>query len=382
MTRLTGRLLVGGELRPGALTIEGERISGLELDEPAWEPADLPVIAPGLIDLHIHGFALADPLDDLEGMARALARAGTTGFLPTLFPAAPRRLGAQCADFGPRRDALPPEVASPLGLHLEGPFVNHRAAGALPLQDLAEPSVAALREILGTASGDGRDIKNVTLAPELPGSADLVEELVRCGVRVSMGHSLAGAEEARAATRAGARGVTHLYNAMSGVHHRQTGLAGIALTEDLLYAEIIGDLVHVGLEAWDLALRCRGPRGLCLVSDALAGAGTGCDHFHVHGRDHEILGGTAYYPAGPGREERQLAGSAMSQLEMVRRLTEQGVVSLADALTMASTTPAHALGLEAERGVLSPGARADLLILGGEDLQLMQVWLAGTCLSA
>jgi N-acetylglucosamine-6-phosphate deacetylase len=380
VTRLVGRLLIDGELRPGALTIEGEEIAAVELEHATWDSEGLPIIAPGLIDLHIHGFAMADPLDDLGGMSKALAGAGTTSFLPTLFPADPSLLGDRCKGFAAAQSSLPEGSAEPLGWHLEGPFVNPSSAGALPKRDLAEPSVEALQAILGSASGEGRNIKTVTIAPELPGSAELIEELVRCGIRVSMGHSQASGAEARKAAKAGALGVTHLYNAMSGVHHRNMGLAGIALTEDLLFAEIIGDLIHVGREAWEVALRCRGPKGLCLVSDALAGAGTGCDHFHLHGRDHEILDGTAYYPAGPQRAERQLAGSAMSQLEMVRRLSSSGVTSVADALTMASETPARALGIADERGVLQRGARADLIVLSGAQLDLSQVWIGGQSL--
>jgi N-acetylglucosamine-6-phosphate deacetylase len=377
VTELHGRLLVDGALRPGRLVLEGARIAALELDREAWEPERLPIVAPGLIDLHIHGFALCDPLEDLAGMAGGLARAGTTAFLPTLFPAEPERLGAQCASFVLARAELAGALAAPLGLHLEGPFVNPLAAGALPVSDLATPSVAALRAILGPATGDGRGVSNVTLAPELPGSAECIEELVRSGVRVSLGHSRATAREAAAATRAGAAGVTHLYNAMSGVQHRGMGLAGLALTEDLLFAEIIGDLVHVEREAFELALRARGPGGLCLVSDALGGAGTGCQRFHLHGREHLIEAGTAYYPPGPGRPERQFAGSAMSLLEMVQRLTTRGVLTAAEALTMAATTPARALGVEEERGVLRAGARADLLVLDGAELELRQVWMGG-----
>ena len=217
----------------------------------------------------------------------------------------------------------------------------------------------------------------MTLAPELPAADELIAELVRCGIRVSLGHSRSSAAEARAATRAGAVGVTHLYNAMSGATHRKSGLAGLALTEDLLFAEIIGDLVHVEREAFELALRARGPRGLCLVSDALAGAGTGCERFHLHGREHVIESGAAYYPAGPERAERQLAGSAMSQLEMVQRLVASGVLTLAEALTMASETPARALGIESECGALAQGMRADILVLDARSLELRDVWAGG-----
>ena len=214
----------------------------------------------------------------------------------------------------------------------------------------------------------------MTLAPELAGSADLVAELVRSGVRVSLGHSLATAAQARSAARAGAVGATHLFNAMGPLHHREVGLAGCALTESALFAELIGDLVHVGPDAVALALAARGPAGLCLVSDALSGAGTGCDTFHCNGREHHIHDGAAWF-GGP--DEPRLGGSASGQLDQVRRLVGAGVVSLEEALTMAAETPARALGLEGEFGRLAVGARADLIQLAGPDLQLEQVWVAG-----
>jgi N-acetylglucosamine-6-phosphate deacetylase len=377
---LRGKLLVDGRILTGTVAWEGERIARIDL-EGEIGGADLPFVAPGLVDLHVHGFGACDPVADLAGMARALARAGTTAFQPTLFPAAPERLGALCESVSARARALPADpadmVARVIGLHLEGPFVNPRAAGALPVADLAAPSPAALRAILGPATGGGRGIRTMTLAPELPGARDLVAELARAGVRVSLGHSRATAQEARDAARAGAAGATHLFNAMAPWHHREGGLAGFALTDAALFAEIIGDLVHVGAEAFELALRARGPSGLCLVSDALAGAGTGCDRFQAHGRDHVVEDGAAYFPGAPPR----LAGSALSQLEMVRKLAARGVLGLAEALTLASETPARALGLEREIGALRPGLRADLIVLRGAGLELEEVWISGTRLA-
>jgi N-acetylglucosamine-6-phosphate deacetylase len=374
--RISGRLLLAGRLLPGTVHFRDGRIERLELREGVAEPA-APIVAPGLVDLHVHGYGGCDPVTQLAGMAQALARHGTTAFQPTMFPAAPQVLGGICERTWDAATKLPANCARVVGLHLEGPFVNPERAGALPPEDLATPSVENLRAILGPASGGGRGVKTVTLAPELPGSAELVAELVRCGTRVSLGHSKATAAEARAAAKAGAQGATHLFNAMNGIHHREVGLAGFALIESALVAEIIGDLAHVGPEAIELALAARGPEGLALVSDALRGAGTGCDVFHSHGRDHEIHDGTAYYSAGPGRPERQLAGTAMGQLDMVRRLVARGVVGLEDALRMASETPARALGLERELGVLAPGARADLIVLNSNDLGLVDVLVGG-----
>jgi len=377
MKEIRARLLVDGKLLTGTLGWEGGRIARLEL-EGEIGGADLPLVVPGLIDLHVHGFGGFDPLEDLDGMAGALARAGTTTFQPTLFPARPELLGEQCAALAPRADPFAAQAGARVaGLHLEGPFVSRAAAGALPAEDLADPSPAALRAILGPASGSGRGVRTMTLAPELPGAPELIGELARAGVRVSLGHSRATSAEARAAARAGACGATHLFNAMSGVHHREMGLAGFALTDAALHAEIIGDLVHVGPEAFELALRARGPSGLCLVSDALRGAGTGCERFHSHGREHLLRGGAAWYPPDKPGAAPKLAGSALSQLEMVRLLVTRGVVGLPEALTMASSTPARALGLEGELGELRLGLRADLLVLAGRGLELSQVWVAG-----
>ena len=371
MNTIRGRLLVEGKLITGTLGWEAGRIAHLDL-EGEIGGAELPVVAPGLVDLHIHGFGGFDPLEDLAGMARALARAGTTTFQPTLFPARPELLGEQCERLSKTFDVQRPGAGARVaGLHLEGPFVSRAAAGALPPEDLADPSVAALRAILGPATGGGRGVRTMTLAPELPGAAELVGELARAGVRVSLGHSRASSAEARSAARAGACGATHLFNAMSGVHHREMGLAGFALTDAALFAEIIGDLVHVGPEAIELALRARGPGGLCLVSDALRGAGTGCERFHSHGREHVLHDGAVWYPS------RKLAGSALSQLEMVRLLVRRGVLGLPEALVMASRTPAQALGLDRVLGELRLGLQADLLVLGGRELELSQVWVAG-----
>jgi len=377
MNQIRGRLLVDGKLLTGTLGWDGSRITRVE-SEGEIGGADLPLVVPGFVDLHVHGFGGFDPLEDLAGMARALARAGTTCFQPTLFPARPELLGEQCAALAARVDPLAPKGGARVaGLHLEGPFVSPASAGALPIGDLAQPSPAALRAILGPATGNGRGIKTMTLAPELPGAAELVGELARSGVRVSLGHSQASSAQARSAARAGACGATHLFNAMSGVHHREMGLAGFALTDAALFAEIIGDLVHVGPEAMELALRARGAGGLCLVSDALRGAGTGCERFHSHGREHLLQGGAAWYPPQKPGEAPKLAGSALSQLEMLRLLVLRGVLGLPEALAMASTTPARALGLEREIGELRVGLQADLLVLSGRELELSQVWVGG-----
>ncbi|MFT5288605.1 MAG: N-acetylglucosamine-6-phosphate deacetylase [Planctomycetota bacterium] len=381
MSELRGRLLVNGEFVPGRLTVDGGRIRALQQEDNCSdeEARLLPIIAPGLIDLHVHGYGGANPVGNLAGMARALAAAGTTGFVATTFPADPLRLGPTCASIWKTAQQLE-GGARVLGLHVEGPFVNPRKAGALNLADLAEPSVQGLRALLGPSTGDGNGIRIATVAPELSGADELIAELVRSGVRVSLGHSLATAAEARRAARAGATGATHLYNAMSGVHHRDAGLATYALSDDALVSEIIGDLVHVGADAFSLALRARGPEGLALVSDALEGAGSGCDVFESHGH-RIVLDEGAFWIEDLNEagipQPRTLTGAATSQLEAVRRLHAKGVCSLEDGLRMASESPARALGMLGEIGVLAPGARADLIVLAPNSFDLKTSFVGG-----
>jgi len=381
-TTLEGLLLLDGALVPGRLELAGGRIAAIRRDE---RVSARRIVAPGLVDMHVHGHGGHEPASGLDAMARSLARAGTTAFQPTLFPEPPERLARTAARVWAEASAPGGDArARVVGLHLEGPFVSPARAGALPREALARPSPAALAALL-----DGPDLglTTMTVAPELPGADGLVRELVRRGVRVSLGHSDADAAAARAAARAGASGATHLYNAMAPFHHRRAGLVGFALSGDALFAELIGDLVHVGEEAVALALAARGPRGLCLVSDALSGAGTGCEVFETLGRELRVHHGAAFYDPGaapgepPDPARLRLGGSALDQLGMVRRLVARGVVDLHDALVMASETPARALGRGDELGVLKEGAGADLLVLSRDDLGLEQVLVGGRAVS-
>jgi len=369
-----GRLLLDGVLVPGRVVFERGRIVAVE--RLAGLAEDAPVLAPGLIDLHVHGYAGCGPEEDLRGLSRALAAVGTTAYLPTLFPDAPARLGTQAESIWRRRGEAE-GGARVLGLHLEGPFVNPTKAGGLPPDRLHAPSPASLKALLGSATADGRGIRQVTVAPELSGAPALVAELATLGVRVSLGHSAATAAEAARAAERGACGATHLFNAMSAIHHREATLASFALAHDALVAEIIGDLVHVGPEAFRIAHRARGTLGLALVSDALKGAGTPEAEFESHGRRCRVKDGAIWLveddPGAPAR----LTGAEACQLEAVRRLVRAQVLSLPEALTMASESPARALGLEAELGRLVPGARADFLVLDPRTLALREVLVGG-----
>ena len=307
------------------------------------------VVAPGLVDLHVHaaGGAGAQGRDgDLAGMARALAAAGTTSFLATAY-AAPL---PELADLvgGPR----PTAGARCLGVHLEGPWVSPAAAGALPPAALRPADAAEALALV-----EAGDVRVVTVAPELPGALDLVAALAARGVHVSLGHSRASYDEAVAAVAAGARGVTHCFNAMSQLTGREPGLVGAALRLPSLVVEVIADGVHVHPEAVLALVAARGPGGVALVSDCVDGcAPTGLE------RDGDVL----RLPDGT------LAGSALCLADAVRHVVEWGV-PLADALAMATTTPAGVLGRDV---ALRPGADADLVVLD-PDLRVRHVLVGG-----
>lgn len=307
-------------------------------------------LAPGLVDLHVHasdGHPAQGPDADLEALAASLARQGTTSFLATAFAAPLEELRALVTA------ARPTIGARCLGVHLEGPWLAPSAAGAQPPAALRLPALTEAAALL-----EGGDVRVVTLAPELPGALELVTELVSRGVRVSLGHSAATYDEAAVALSAGASGITHCFNAMSQLTARDPGLVGAALTWPGLTVEVIADGVHVHPTCFQTLYAARGPQGVALVSDCVDGCAPAAELV----RDGSVL----RLPDGT------LAGSALSLLEAVRRVVSWGV-RLEDALAMASTTPAAALGHDVS---LRPGGPADLLVLDPE-LRLRHVFVRG-----
>lgn len=307
------------------------------------------VVAPGFLDLHVHasgGSAVQGAAGDLDGVARALVRGGVTSFLATTFSAPLPELRAVVGA------ARPTEGARCLGVHLEGPWLSPQAAGAQPPDALRAPDAAEALALV-----DAGDVRVVTLAPELPGALDLVRALVARGVHVSLGHSRARYDEAALAVEAGARGVTHCFNAMPPLAAREPGLVGLAMTHPEVVVEVIADGVHVHPRSVLALHAARGASGVALVSDCVDGCGPA-----GLVRDGEVL----RLPDGT------LAGSALALVDAVRNAVSWGV-PLEDALAMASTTPASVLGLDV---ALRPGAVADVVVLS-PDLAVRHVFVAG-----
>ena len=352
---IAGRLVLGDAIVPGRIAVEDGWIAAVIEDPHDREAAAGPIIAPGFMDVHVHGWGGHDATGDAEalsGMARALLRQGVTSFLPT----APTLPEADIPRFAGRvrswMPGAPADGAEPLGFNLEGPFIAAARKGAHDPTLLRTPADLAPEVMDAALEG----LRVITIAPELPGALDLIGRLAALGIAPSIGHSDATLEEARAGYAAGGRTTTHLFNAMSGIHHRLPGLAVAALTIDEAYVELIADGNHVHPALWPIIWRTKPSDRLVLVSDALPIAGTGDGAGRVGGLDVEVRGGRATL-----RGTETLAGSVIALDSAVRNLAAEGH-PLPAVVAAASANPAALLGL-ADRGSIEPGRLAHLVEL-------------------
>jgi N-acetylglucosamine-6-phosphate deacetylase len=364
---IRGRLVLDDRVAHGRITIEDGRIAAIVLDE---EPTvDGVFLAPGFVDLHVHGWGGHDAMGDvaaLDGMARRLLRRGVTSFLPTAVTAPLGELIAFAERVRTWQPDAPADGAQPLGFNLEGPFLAPARRGAHDATHLLVP-VEAPRPALGPLI-DG--LRLLTIAPELPGATDLIRWLSNRDVAISIGHSAATLAEARAGYAAGARSTTHVFNAMSGIDHRAPGVAVAALLDDEIYVELIADGIHVHPAIWPLITRLKPRDRLMLVSDAISIAGTGDGRGRIGGLEVEIVGQRVTLA---GTET--LAGSVIALDTAVRNVVASGV-PLPAAVAAASRNPLALLGVW-DRGRIAVGQRADLVELD-PGLRVQRVMRGGT----
>lgn len=339
------------------------QVSGEPIDDALVREAGLPIVLPGFIDLHVHGGAGRDIMeggDAVRTVARLHARHGTTALLATTMTAPADELERALAALRPHCQARPAGGARVLGVHLEGPYINPGKLGAQPDHTRAL-SLDELRRLDAIAP-----VRMLTLAPEVPGHLEAIEQLAAAGFLVQLGHTLASYEQAREAFERGARGVTHLFNAMSPLHHREPGMVGAALAH-ARYAELIPDLLHVHPGAIRAALRAI-PCAYC-VTDSTAASGMPDGEYRL-GRQTvtKCLGGVRL-------ADGTLAGSALTMDRALRNLVDVIGLSLSDAARRLSTHAADHLG-HGELGRLQAGARADFVVLDGA-LTLRAVHIEG-----
>ena len=361
----------GIEMRgPGTVRISRGRVESIGYGEA--EPRDaihLPaetILAPGFIDIQVNGGGgvLLNDQPTEAGVRRiveAHRKAGTTGCLPTLITDRSEvleRLAAVAENCQ--------KIPGMLGFHLEGPALNRSRKGIHPEAEIRVPDrrdLAAIKRF----GGCGRSI--VTLAPECV-PASMIDELLGAGLCIAAGHSDATAAEIGRAADRGVSGVTHLFNAMSQLNAREPGLVGAALDDDRLFAGIICDGIHVDRGGLHVAFRCKGRDRLMLVTDAMPLVGTDDRQFMLQGRRITLHENRLTGPDGT------LAGAHLTMIQAVRNAVALLEISLADALMMASRTPAAFLGLESELGRIAPGYRADLVAFT-PNYEVVGTWIGG-----
>lgn len=367
------RLILPDGIRDGLeLVVEEGKVAEIR-ERSGAESIDLAgsYLAPGFIDLHIHGALGRDTMEATPEAFQTIcdyhAGGGTTSLLLTTVTAPI----SEIVNVLRAVRTAAGHIGQIAGVHVEGPFISKTRPGAQRLEFICDPKSESMAELLNYADV----IKVMTLAPELPGALDLIDRLRSGKIIASGGHSDASDVEARAGFEHGMRHVTHTFNAMSSARregsHRVAGLLEFALSEPEIVCELIADGHHVSPTLMKMLYRAKGPRGICLVTDATAGAGLPSGkEFSLFGRKCVVEGGVCLLA-----DRSALAGSASRMIDLVRVLVNQVNVPLHEAVAMASANPAHALGWKA-KGKLEAGADADFVVLSRE-MEVLQTFVAG-----
>lgn len=320
------------------------------------------ILAPGFLDMHIHGGAGYDVMeasaDGMAAMERRLAAHGTTSYCPTTVTAA-LDVTLHAVEFladaieatGARRKGE--LCACPLGIHVEGPFISSDKRGVHPPEHIQLPSLATFERMWQAARGH---IKIMTVAPELPGAEELIHEASRRGVCVSLGHSNATFEETQRGIAAGARHATHIFNAMRALDHREPGIIGSVLTDERVSADIIVDGVHVAPAVAKTFLKQKGPELAVLVTDALSATGMPDGAYQLGSFGVELKGDRCLH-------EGRLAGSVLTLDRAVRNVMEFAGWPLHQAVRLATLNPARTLGVCKRKGMIAVGNDADFVVL-------------------
>ena len=376
MILTNARLILPDEICDGLEVVATqEKITAIreQTHPPPTEIIDLQgnYLAPGFVDLHVHGATGRDTMEASTDAFRAIcdfhASGGTTSLLLTTGTAPMDKLlevlnavrGCRSSNDG---------IA---GVHVEGPFISKAKCGAQRAEFIQEPSPAGVQQLLEHADV----IKRVTIAPELPGALEAIENFHRYEISVSGGHSDAWDEDARRGFQRGMRSVTHTFNCMSSARrrgiYRVGGLLEFALSEPEISCELIADGHHVSATLMKMLYRAKGAAGICLVTDATAGAGLpDGSRFSLFGKDCIVEGGVSLLA-----DRSALAGSASRMIDLVRTMVSDVDVPLHETITMATANPARAIGLET-KGNLAVGADADFVVLSPE-LEVLRTFTRG-----
>ncbi|MFJ7647575.1 N-acetylglucosamine-6-phosphate deacetylase [Lysinibacillus sp. NPDC097279] len=351
------------------------KIDGMKIEEIGWMThykandqfyvIDLQgqTVIPGMIDIHTHGTSGADVMDaeiaSLETIVRALPQEGTTSFLATTMTQSDENISnalKNAASF--IKNHQKPGQSEVLGVHLEGPFVNPRMAGAQPVDFIIEPEIPLFEKWQKLAGGT---IKLVTLAPEQKGGMELTRYLNENEIVVSIGHSNATFAEVKKAIGAGASQVTHLFNQMKGLHHREPGVVGAALLLEELYAELIVDGIHICPEMIQLAYQNKKSEKLILITDSMRAKCLKNGNYDLGGQKVIVKDGMAVLENGT------LAGSVLKLSDALKNMLKYcDDCTLEDVIKMTATNPAKQLQISDRKGSIKAGMDADLVVLNND----------------
>ena len=361
-----------GWLDDHQLRIENGVITAIEPVPAGVNARDAGQLCPAYIDIHVHGGMGVDVMDDapdaLNVLALHKAGDGVGAFLPTTVSApleaihgALTRMARRCQSGGPG--------AQILGSYLEGPYFTPQNKGAHPPALFRELDIAELDALIAVSQNT---LKVVALAPEKPGALQAIRHLKQRGIRVMLGHSGATYEQTLAAFDAGADGLVHCFNGMTGLHHRAPGMVGAGLTDKRAWLELIADGHHVHPGAMRICSCCAKDR-VVLITDAMQAAGMPDGRYMLCGEEVTMHHGVVKTASGG------LAGSTLSLDAAVRHMVEHAGVTAEEAIHMASLHPARLLGIDHQLGSLAPGKRANIIALD-DGLHLQQIWIQGQAL--
>lgn len=347
-----------------------DKITGFSADK-SGEIIDIPedaVVLPAFIDTHVHGAGGADAMDGsreaLSVIAETLAKEGTASFLATTMTQSPENITRALTAVKDYMAAAPDTGAKILGVHLEGPFIAEKFKGAQPLEYVAAPDIKVFEKYNEAAGGA---IKIVTMAPETEGAEDFIKYLAKNHIIASIGHTAAKYADVERAVAAGAKNVTHTYNAQSPLHHRDIGVVGSALLIDGLQTEIIADTIHVSVPALKLLVKNKPADKVTLITDAMRAKGMPDGESELGGQKVFVKNGEARLADGT------LAGSVLRMNAAVRNMVLKAGVPFERAVDFASLNPAKELGIADKKGSIAPGKDADFTVLDGEFNVLMTI---------
>ena len=327
------------------------------------------IIAPGLVDTHIHGYGGKDIMDCKKGyldeISKGILECGVTSFLPTTLTDSTEKLNEACKVIGDEYKSV--TGAKVRGIFLEGPFFTEKYKGAQNASYMSDPDIEKLKKWKELSNGL---VNKIAIAPEREGAIDFIKEANAMGVRVALGHSDASFDEAVDAVDAGANIFVHVYNGMSGLHHRNPGMVGAAMSTDS-YGELICDGHHVNPNAANILMNVKGRDRIALITDCMSAGGMPEGDYKLGEFPVVVKDGTARL-----KDSGNLAGSILRLKEAVKNVVEWEIADVFEAIQMASLIPAKSLGIDNVCGKLHEGYDADFIVLD-ENLDLKATFLNG-----